>query len=428
MTIDFSRTGPARDGGLDAPFAPDEDLERAAIADEANGIGYPHPTTEQVQRAAPVSARPVTPSELARAWSVQGPLVRIPTGFPTLDEACRGGLPVPWRVVIVGAPSAGKSAVEMVLARNLSRDDGLCVGVLGVDEEPDDLNVRLAQMAGFTIAQCELRDPVVLEQVAIALGKLRVRFYDATHTIEAAADDVAAWASIEGRRAALFIDSIQTVRAAGSLDATNPRETVDVNLRAIRSKGTEHRMLMVATSEANRGSYRDDDAAERSNDMAAGKESGSIEFSAQTLIMVRTPKGHPDVVHVRVPKNRRGSRSGFEFFLRLDRDRHGLAECPDPATSPGVAEEREQKKRSANKRAVERDALDVLRIIAASPGIGTRGLRAAVKLAGLKIGHVTLDAVVLSLIKSGRVENRPVRRGDRDDPHYFARTVPGGES
>lgn len=143
----------------------------------------------------------------------------------------------------------------MVLVRNLAIDDGLCVGVLGVDEEPDDLNVRLAQMAGFTIAQCELRDPVVLEQIAQALSKLRVRFYDASHTIEAAAEDVAVWAASEKRRAALFIDSIQTVRAAGSRDATNPRETVDVNLRAIRAKGTEHRMLMMATSEANRGSY-----------------------------------------------------------------------------------------------------------------------------------------------------------------------------
>lgn len=71
-------------------FFEDEE-EREAIANE----GYPRPTSVQLRRAAPAAARPMTPSEIARAWSADGPLVRVPTGFATLDEACRGGLPVP---------------------------------------------------------------------------------------------------------------------------------------------------------------------------------------------------------------------------------------------------------------------------------------------------------------------------------------------
>jgi len=41
--------------------------------------------------------------------------------------------------------------------------------------------------------------------------------------------------------------------------------------------------LLIALSEANRGSYQREDAAEVSNDMAAGDESWAIEFMAQTL-------------------------------------------------------------------------------------------------------------------------------------------------
>jgi KaiC/GvpD/RAD55 family RecA-like ATPase len=362
------------------------------------------------RRGPPAPARPVTPPELARAWGVEGQLVRVATGFRTLDEACRGGLPVPWRVVIIGAPSAGKTALLMVLAQRLGTDGGLCVGVVGVDEEPDDLNVRLAQMAGFTIAQCEGRDPAVLERMAEALAAVRVRFYDGSHTVEGAADDVAAWAAQEGLRSALVIDSLQTVRCAASAEATSAREAVDANLRAIRAKGAQHRMLMVATSEANRGSYRDDDAAETSNDMAAGKESGSIEFSAQTLIMVRTPKGHADHVSVRVPKNRRGARAGFEFFLRLDRDRHALSECGDPKADPEQATQTAAKERTRNRSLVDADAVVLASVVRARPGIGEVELRGAIRALGHRWGVDRLNGA-RELLKAGRKAERLVDRG-----------------
>lgn len=72
-------------------------------------------------------------------------------------------------------------------------------------------------------------------------------------------------------------------------------------------------MLVIATSEANRGSYRSEEAAKASDEMAAGKESSSIEYSAQPLLMLRTPKKYPNHARMFVPKNRRGARSRFEF-------------------------------------------------------------------------------------------------------------------
>jgi hypothetical protein len=406
-----NETREAYEARMDA-FYPDPIGEREAedIAGEAKAPTQPPPP--RVVRLVDISraARPVTPPEIACAWRAEGQLVRVPTGFPAVDEACRGGLPIPWRLVIVGAPSAGKSAIAMVLAHRFATIGGLVVGVMGVDEEPEDVTVRLAQMAGFTIAQCEGRDPMVLEQMAASLAGIRVRFYDARHTIEAAADDVAAWAAQEGRRPALVLDSLQTVRAIGSVGASGPRELVDLNLGAIRAKGTEHRMLMVATSEANRGSYRNDDAAETSSDMAAGKESGGIEFGAQTLMVLRTPKGHPDHVHVRVPKNRRGARAGFEFFLRLDREHHELGECTDPTTDPDAATQAAAQKRQHNRSVVDADAMVLAGIVRTRPGIGERELRGAIRATGHRWGVERLNGA-RELLRTGRRGERLVDRG-----------------
>jgi replicative DNA helicase len=369
-----------------------------------------------------------TPEAIVRAWRDEGQLVRVPTGFRSLDDACRGGLPIPWRVYIVGPPSAGKTALGMVLVRNLATDGELCMGVLGVDEEPDEQNVRVAQMCGFTIAQCEGRDPLVLEEMALALKGLRIRFYDASHTIEQAADDLAAWGASENRRCGLLLDTVQTVRCGASVDAKGPRELVEANVRAIRAKGAEHRMLMVGLSEANRGAYRSDDTREQGNDLAAAKESSAIEYSAQIKVMVRTPKGHADHVRVHVTKNRRGARADFEFFLHLDRDRHRLTECSDPTDAPEQVQEREGAKRAKNRGHVAADALALAAVVRQSPGIGERGLRAAIRLAGHVWGRDRLDAAKRCLTDGLRGE-RLVNRGTGQGCRYHLDGAPdGGES
>jgi KaiC/GvpD/RAD55 family RecA-like ATPase len=378
----------------------------------ANGAAGPD---EQAQREAIQEAQrtpPATPVQIVERWRGEGPLVRVATGIVALDGACRGGLPLPWRMLIIGAPSAGKTAVATVIADMIARealDGGLCVGILAVDEEPDDVTVRLAQIAGFTVAQAELRAPDVLDRLAVALASVRVRLYDATWTIEAAGADLAAWAASEGRRAALFIDSIQAARSERAAEATSPRELVEANVAATRTVSTVYRMLVVSTSEANRASYRSEQAAEQSNDMAAGAESRAIEFGAQTLLMLRTPKDHADIVHVRLVKNRR-ARVG-EFWLRLDREAHRLTACDNPEADPSVATEIAERKRAANRADLAREAKALMACIRGRKEMSTRGLRTAVKLAGHKWGHETIPAII-ERATTGVDGERLVNRGD----------------
>lgn len=364
-------------------------------------------------------AKGVHPTDLVHAWGLEGPLLRVSTGIAPLDELCQGGFPLPWRVMVVGAPSAGKTFVQTIIANHYARaaqHARLCVGILAVDEDPDDVTIRLAQLAGFTIDQAEQRDPAVLSAMYEALKPLRLHIYDGSYTIEAAANDLAARAASEGRSAALFVDSLQTVSSGASKDANGPREQVDANVRAMRWAAEHHKMLVFATVEANRASYRDDDAAERTNDMAAGAESRSIEFAAQTQIMLRTPKGFPDVISCRVSKNRRGYKG--EFFLAIDRETHTVTACGNPKDDPDAVRASQESERSAGLAKVQRDARELAKLVAKKPGLGTKDLRNAIQLDGKQWG-VQRTAAAVAMLERGIDGYRLVDRSTNPSKHEY---------
>jgi hypothetical protein len=274
------------------------------------------------------------------------------------------------------------------------------------------------------VREAEDRNPDDLDRMGAALAGLRVRLYDSSHTIESAAADLAAWAASQGRRASLFIDSIQAARSSEALTADTPRLIVEANVAAMRVASTSHRMLTIATSEANRASYRDQSGATETNDLAAGAESRAIEFGAQTQLVLRTPKGCPDIIHVRVAKNRR-ARVG-EFWLRLDRERHAVTEVGDPGADPKVVAEREEGARDARRAGMDRDAQTLMSIVRARPGMGSRDLRAAIVSAGHKWGRDRLDALIAHAtagVHGSRLRDDGVDRGSRHDPAYFVEAI-----
>lgn len=392
--------------------------------EEPAGFYDDGPEARTGEAEAPTPKAPTHPAEVVRRWAAEGPVVHAPTGFRTLDEACGGGLLVPRRVIFIGAPGSGKTAVVMTCGRRYAVDGHYYIGVHAIDEDDDDLTVRLAQMAGYTVAQCEGRAPELLEEIATALEALPVTFYDGAWTVEEATADVARRAQEAKAIPVYIVDSVQTVRSEGSLEAKSSREVVEANVRAIRYATTAHKLLTLATSEANRNSYRSEDAAEQTNDMAAGAESRVIEFSAQTLVMLRTPKGHADHVHATVPKNRRG-RSQFEFYLRLERDRHELSECADPTADPEQVQHAQAQQRAKNRRGVEADAVALAAIVRAHPSIGELGLRSAVKLAGHKWGRDTL-AAIKERLKQGVRGERLVNKGTANAAAYYLEAAPQG--
>jgi KaiC/GvpD/RAD55 family RecA-like ATPase len=327
-----------------------------------------------VARYAPRDAPDATPrraltfSDVVAKWKEDGPVAKAPTGWPTLDDAAGGGLPFGRFAVLVGAPNAGKTAVAAALADRYWRA-GHIVGLHAIDEDPDDVTVRFAQMAGFRIEDAESGDVGRLEEIATALREEGVFIYDHGWTIEAAASDLNERAKVANKRSVYVVDSIQTTRSSEAAKADSPRLAVDATVRAIRTVTSAYRLLTIATSEMGRAGYRNEDAARDFNDMAAGKESSSIEYGAKIQLVLRSVKDFPGVIRVGVPKLKRGRE--VDFFLQLNRATHAVFERAAP-----LEEDMDAAKSARARREASEFAKALRDIVLREPGIGEEDLRA----------------------------------------------------
>lgn len=363
------------------------------------------PCSGAMQSPPPARAcRAWTPSDVISSWRSEGPLVHEPTGIAKLDELTGGGPVYGSRWYIIGPPDTAKTALAVQISDTYARR-GIAVGLHAVDEEPGDIVTRLAQRAGWLRRDCEERDHETLDAIAAKLEALPIRFYGGDHTIESAMADLGAYAKDLGTRAAYFGDSIQALRCDGTGSADSLREAVSANVAALRNGATIHRMIAMATSEANRSAYRSIEAAETTNDMAAGKESGAIEFSARVLLMLRSVRGETDLIDAKITKNKHGP-SGDSVHLKIDRRHMVLTESGAPNAVDVKA-----KKVASVKAEVAEDADLLASIVRKNQGVNESALRALVKLSGAKWGVDRLNAAKLLLADAWKGD-RLVERGE----------------
>lgn len=376
------------------------EIGKRVAAQALNGVqdvrSWLDSTRQELERLTEDPRRPrtgVSVTDVLEGWRQSGPLVHESTGFPELDDLTGGGPVFGSRWYLAGAPDAGKTALLVQWAHQFAQR-GIPVGLLAVDEDPDDIVTRLAQRAGYMRSICEIRDESSIAELSTSLGGLPLRIYDAEWTIEGAAADLARFA--RDRHAMLAIDSLQTVQC----EAERVREfsevaAVTARTKAIRAVATRYKMLTIATSELGRGAYRSSDPKEQTSTMAASKWSGAIEYSARVLIGVRSVAGEKDIIDLDIAKNKHGPRDKH-VYLRLDRRWQTLSQVSyDPPQKPS-AEERAEQARSRSARKVAADAAVVVRVLMSRPGMTVRELRAEVQAQG-GIGKDRLDAALALL-------------------------------
>jgi replicative DNA helicase len=332
------------------------------------------------------------------AWAREGSLVHEPTGIGGLDAATGGGPCYGTRWYVAGAPDAGKTAFLVQLA-HVFATRGIAVGILAVDEEAGDVVTRFAQRVGYGRHDCEIREATMLRGIREALEGLPLRIYDNGWTIEAAAADLATFARSRGdARAMLAVDSIQTVRCeAESLATLSGRDMSEVaavtaRVSALRACATRHRLIAIATSELGRGAYRSGDPEQQTATLAAGKWSGSIEYSARVLLGLRSVAGETDLVDIEIAKNKHGPRDQH-VYMRIDRPSQTLIET---TYVPEPKESRATDRQAAARGRVTADAAIVARLLHGRPGVGVRELRAAVR-ANSGLGVERVDAALEAL-------------------------------
>ncbi|MCB9597531.1 MAG: hypothetical protein H6719_32735 [Sandaracinaceae bacterium] len=317
---------------------------RGMPVDTREGQSPPEPAT----RASDSEPRAETIETVLETWREEGKVERLSTGLPQLDAATRGGPALGERVIIQGAPDAGKTALLIQLLHHFG-ELGFAIGVLCIDEEPGDIVGRLAQRQGIDRDACESREPHTLEIIRTELCELELLLFDADFTIEAAAEALARFAAERSLGAVLGIDSIQTARCDAEAGRSDGSMTTAVEMRvtAIRSVCSTHGMLVLATSEMARDAYRSNKPGEPTSALAASKFSGAIEYAARVLISLRN-EGE-DVIQLEIPKNKLGPRfrDGRHITLKLDRASQTLREIEPQAGATTNTNPEEEAARTA---------------------------------------------------------------------------------
>ncbi len=344
-----------------------------------------------------------TVGEVLRRLQDQGNPVA--TGVPALDDRMRGGLR-PGRVVIIGgAPHAGKTNLGLQIA-GAAAAAGCAVACLMADEGREPAVVRVGQRFGHEREALEdVNHPQheqTLAAVEAALDGQVLGFPDPDAedlTMEGVAEALAR--DYPDHRKLLVVDSIQMVRMRGGVtDFPSIRERIMEAGRRLRRLAVTHNMMVVYISETNRAWYRSKKDEDRVADLAAFAEA-RLEFSGDTLLLLRASEEDPDLVEIRVPKNRLGHRT--PFLLRLDRKR---------ACFEAVAEDPRQATRSAtHQRVLDDITASILRDIKEHPGIFRGPLYELVR--GNK---AAFDEALKLLRKSGIVRVETLTKGVK---HYL---------
>lgn len=307
--------------GMNAGMSAPRDIPQPTPKAAASTWTQPEDDTRTPDQVVPLEPqRPAwkTPAERALTLGSQG--ARLSTGFPTLDEWSRGGLLGKRLVAIGGAPGAGKTTLALQLAHHY-HDAGHAVAVLASDEDADGLLMRWGQQCGLTREDLEGGNEHARAALSSFVDSPILAMVDADDE-SAAIEDVAKWVASKaegtGRTGVLIIDSIQTARCANA-ESLQPRERVDATVVALkRSRRLGDGLLVIATSEVARGFYRG--GSERTEPLAAFKESGGIEYGLDLAIVLDSVKGEHGQVDVYVPKSRLGRSDRFEAATRMTMD------------------------------------------------------------------------------------------------------------
>lgn len=334
------------------------------------------------------------PVTVLRTMREQG--APIPTGVAPLDDRLRGGMRPGRTLAAGGTAGAGKTAllIQMAVA---AEHAGCAVAVLLADEGREPGIIRLGQQLGFAREALESGHEATLDALERECAGRRIRFPDPDEedaTLEGVTEALAQ--AYPAHPKLVVVDSIQTVRTRRpATEFPSVRERIMWNARTGRRLAVEHNLALIYSSEMNRAWYRAKREEDRASDLAAFAEA-RIEFAGDVLLAMRASEEDPDLVDVRIPKNRLGHRVGF--LLRLDRKR-ALFTPVDGDPTQAVQDQ-------AHTRKVEEALAEILRELERDQKAGGTGLISG-QLLDLVGGKKTIFLEALRLGRKGPIAAQP---------------------
>ena len=329
----------------------------------------PHKPAEEPQRP---KATPKQLADVVTLWAKQGPLVPLPTGFPTIDAMMTGGPRTGDVFTIVGAPNAGKTLLLAQLADRWA-NDGNAVGFVALDEHLSFLAERFMQRRDVPRAACHRRSTADLDAMRNAASGCSIAFYGYGDDLEALAEQVAERAKESGKVGVLCVDSTQTLADRMRQGDADRFGAIADAMHYLHDLAMRLRLLVVASCEMNRNGYRSTEQAHMSNDLAVGSGSGKIEYLSRLLVALRSVAGDGNLIELRIAKNKwsgdgdKGEHGENDpgIGLRIERRTQTLHEQSEPVWRPNVALAKDAQRLAQ----LDEDAATLALLVAKTPGV-----------------------------------------------------------
>lgn len=251
------------------------------------------------------------------------PVLGLNTGIPRLDDLL-GGLRDGGLYILAGPPGAGKTSLALQLASRAA----LQVPVLYVTFENSPANLVLkvlCRLAEVRPADAErgLVDPARLRGAAsdFRAQAARLAFLEGTArttVAQARARALQAMARHRAERCLVVVDYLQ--RMAHGRGYTDLRANVSALVGELTDLARRLDSPVLALSSLSRAGYQ---GGEGKADLAALKESGDVEYAADVVLFLATPKERKAVPPARavdlvVAKNRYGELGSVSLVFRAD--------------------------------------------------------------------------------------------------------------
>lgn len=260
----------------------------------------------------------------------------IPTGIEDLDRVFVGGLQLGTLTTIAARPGVGKTVLGMQIALNIALMGGQ-VGYTSLEMSREDLLLRAVSAAGrvdygrlqgspkIQLTDSEWRAVRKATEEIRDSGLLVTRRTKATAS--AVRSDVRAMIRRRGTCTAWVIDYLGLVTP---FDTRVIREQQVAGItRALKQTGLETGVPIILLSQLN----REGEKSGRPPVLTDLRESGSIEQDSDNVILMhRDAEKRPDLLGVRVAKNRRGPLADFALTFEGSYQR-----ATDKKWSPSMA-------------------------------------------------------------------------------------------
>lgn len=310
-----------------------------------------------VERAWPTAA------QRARE-SLGRPRPLLPSGITTLDGMLAGGLRAEMLAIIAGAPGAGKTSWIVDLVSRWAAG-GIPVLFVALDEAADSILVRVGQArCGLHRRDLDGTNGAVAARESAEVVAAWCEAHPGFELVDPAMEDVSIdssideWAERTERCGVIVVDSIQAAAFAFDADgedgADGTRGRVDAVLSSLRYAASSGH-LVIGVSEVARTFYRSRNPREQSDPLAAAKESGRIEYSADLLLVLRSVEGRDDLVDATVAKNRRGKRG--TFALTRDEERCAFFDAGETHSGNEIDTAAEDAKEAGKREAIRKALL-----------------------------------------------------------------------